>query len=351
MSRFIVALVALGASCTLLRAWDYEGHRLVNQLALASLPTNFPAFVHPPAAQERVAFLAGEPDRWRNTPDQPMRHYNGPDHYIDLEDLAAAGLDAKSVSPFRYEFAAQLALARAQHPTNFPPIDPARNADRTRELAGFLPWAITEYYSKLKSAFSYLKTFEETGTPEEIANAQQNVLYLMGVMGHFVGDATQPLHTTRHFNGWVGENPHHYTTSQLFHAWIDGGFLHKAGVNLAELRTQLRPARLVEFNMNARSHQEDVFPVVMSFILEQHKLVEPLYQFDTQRKLSRDGDIDPQGHEFINRQLRAAGQMLGDLWLTAWQHAPPDTFLKASLAKRRLAAETAPDHPKTKTQN
>src|ERR1051325_6880363 len=97
MSRFIVALVALGASCTLLRAWDYEGHRLVNQLALASLPTNFPAFVHPPAAQERVALLAGEPDRWRNTPDQPMRHYNGPDHYIDLEDLAAAGLEVDVV--------------------------------------------------------------------------------------------------------------------------------------------------------------------------------------------------------------------------------------------------------------
>ena len=25
-------------------AWDYEGHYIINQLALASLPANFPAF-------------------------------------------------------------------------------------------------------------------------------------------------------------------------------------------------------------------------------------------------------------------------------------------------------------------
>jgi len=46
-------------------AWDYEGHRLVNQLALASLPADFPGFVRAPATAERIAFLAGEPDRWR----------------------------------------------------------------------------------------------------------------------------------------------------------------------------------------------------------------------------------------------------------------------------------------------
>lgn len=47
----------------------------------------------------------------------------------------------------------------------------------------------------------------------------------MGVMGHYVGDLTQPLHTTKNYNGWVGENPAGYTTSKGFHAWIDGGFL------------------------------------------------------------------------------------------------------------------------------
>src|SRR2546427_12466589 len=83
------AFLALGAISAL--AWDYEGHRIVNQLALASLPTNFPSFVRAADTAERVAFLSGEPDRWRNTPDLPLKHFNGPDHYIDLEQLSLYG--------------------------------------------------------------------------------------------------------------------------------------------------------------------------------------------------------------------------------------------------------------------
>src|SRR5437667_8821981 len=73
-------LVVQGSS----RAWDYEGHRLINQLALATLPTNFPAFVRTPDARERVAFLSGEPDRWRNTADLPLKH-RSEEHTSELQ--------------------------------------------------------------------------------------------------------------------------------------------------------------------------------------------------------------------------------------------------------------------------
>src|SRR2546426_2662686 len=91
----IMLLGRLGINWSL--AWDYEGHRVVNQLALASLPTNFPSFVRTPAAAERVAFLAGGPDRWRNTPHPLLKHFNGPDHYIDLEEMERYGLDPEMV--------------------------------------------------------------------------------------------------------------------------------------------------------------------------------------------------------------------------------------------------------------
>src|SRR5512135_2069487 len=183
-------------------AWDYEGHRVVNQLALASLPTNFPAFVREPAAAERIAFLAGEMDRWRNTPDLPLKHYSFPDHYMDMEELADYGLKAELLPVFRYDFVAQLALYRKAHPDKFPHRDAASDADHTRELVGLLPWGIAESVGKLKSGFSYLKALEEAGTPEEVANAQANIIYVMGVMGHMVGDSSQPLHTTIHHHGW-----------------------------------------------------------------------------------------------------------------------------------------------------
>ena len=168
-------------------AWDYEGHRTVNQLALAALPPDFPAFVRESANAERVAFLSGEPDRWRNTADLPIKHFNGVDHYCDLEQLTEAGLTPATVSALRYEFALQFAAGRAAHPGNFPALDPTKNTDRTREWPGFAPWAIAEYYGKLKSAFSYWNAFCEAGTPEEIANAQADIIYVMGVMGHYVG--------------------------------------------------------------------------------------------------------------------------------------------------------------------
>src|SRR3954451_2991707 len=127
--KSLKALTTLGLlllNLPLAQAWDYEGHRLVNQLALASLPTNFPAFVREPAAAERVAFLAGEPDRWRNMQDLPLKHFNGPDHYIDLEELITYGLKPELLPVFRYDFIAQLALARKANPDKFPEPDAAK---------------------------------------------------------------------------------------------------------------------------------------------------------------------------------------------------------------------------------
>jgi hypothetical protein len=320
------------------RAWDYEGHRIVNQLALASLPTNFPAFVFTSAAKERIAFLSGEPDRWRNTHDATLRHGNGPDHYLDLEDLQPYQLDPQTLSPLRYDFTAQLARARAAHPESFPPIDPAKDADHTRWLPGFLPWTIAESQAKLKSAFSYLRELEHAGTPEEVANAQANAIYIMGVMGHFVGDGAQPLHTTKHHHGWVGDNPQHYSTNYSIHGWIDGGYIHQFDVTAEKLKPRLRPAHLLLFNAPAAS-PTNVFPVVMSYLLEQHKEVEPLYQLEKAGKLSGRRELNEEGYNFITGQMLKASQMLGDLWLTAWQQAPPDTFLRTQLEKRKRTNE------------
>ncbi len=323
-------------------AWDYDQHLLVNQLALASLPTNFPAFVFAPAAKERVAFLAGEPDRWRNTTDATLNHFNGPDHYIDLDELDTYGIEVSALPKFRYDFTAQLALARAAHPDRFPPIDSSRNADHTRQLVGFLPWAIVENFDKLKSQFSYLKTFEENGgTPDEIANAQENIIYIMGVMGHYVGDGSQPLHTTKHHHGWVGNNPNGYTTNPGFHSWIDGGYFHKiGGLQLKDVVGRIHPAQLISAGA-AEDKPKDAFSLVVAYIAEGQKLVEPLYQLEKAGKLTGEPGVGQEGTPFLVTQLAVGGQMLGNLWYTAWQSATPDTFLASQLARRKEAAEAA----------
>ncbi|MDB6125675.1 MAG: hypothetical protein JWQ71_4668 [Pedosphaera sp.] len=312
---------------------------MVNQLAIASLPTNFPSFVFVPEYRERIAFLAGEPDRWRNTSDLTLQHFNGTDHYMDLEDLTSAyGMDPHNLSRFRYEFTGQLALARAAHPEKFPAIEPGKNNDHSREVLGFIPWAIEENFSKLKSGFSYLKTFKENGgTPAEIANAQANIVYIMGILGHYVGDAAQPLHTTKHHHGWVGENPNGYSTDMKIHSWIDGGYFQKVGgISLKETEKFIHPAQLVSLAY-PKEKTGDTFGIITEYLLESHKLVEPLYQMEKAGKLSGEGEVGLQGKIFLTGQLVKGGQMLGNLWYTAWQQAPTDTFLKSQLAKRNLA--------------
>ncbi len=332
MKTFLALCAVVNLCAPAARAWDYEGHRIVNQLALASLPTNFPAFVRLPAAQERIAFLAGEADRWRNTTNPVAKHCSAPEHFLDVDDLPLHGLTDQTASPFRYDFVAQLKLAREKNLEKFPALDAAKNTDHTRDLVGFLPWAINDYFAKLESGFSYLRTFQEFGgTPEEIANAQQNIIYIMGVMGHFAGDAAQPLHTTKHFNGWVGPNPDHYSTNRTIHAWIDGGFIRATRITASELKPQVRTAR--SFWVGIPS-DNDVFGESMQFIMEQHALVEPLYAMDRDGKLSPRSETVREGRKFISGQLIKGGQFLGDLWFSAWQNAPVDKFLKTELARR-----------------
>ena len=321
-------------------AWDYSSHFVINQLALASLPTNFPAFVLAPAQRERIAFLSGEPDRWRNISDLSLRHANGPDHYIDLEELQLCDLTPNQLPPLRYTFANLFAQARAAHPERFAAINPDSDQDQTRELTGFLPWTIVEYADKLESCFSYLKTFEQAGgTPVEIANAQADVIYVMGVMGHFVGDGSQPLHTTIHFNGWVGENPHGYTTNHTFHAWIDGGYFRKTGEpKLETLAGKIHPAERV----GEPGRADGLFRAALDYLVAQNKLVEPLYQLEKDGKLSGEGEQGLAGRPFLEDQLVKAGQMLGNIWLTAWLEAPEDPFLRRQLEQRRAAGSSAP---------
>jgi len=332
----ILALLILAAIPSA-HAWDYEGHRVVNQLALAALPKNFPAFVKTPSAAERIAFLAGEPDRWRNMGDDVcLAHFNGPDHYLDLEQLADYGLTPQTAPPLRYDFTAALALARAAHPEKFEPIDPLKNRDHTRELVGFAPWAITEYCGKLRSSFSYLKAFQDYGgTPDEIANAQANIIYIMGVMGHYVGDCAQPLHATKHHHGWVGPNPNGYATNSSFHGWIDGGFYKKmGGAKAGPLIAKLQPTKIVGDPLKP----DDLFKQIMAYVSDTQRLVEPLYQLEKEHKLTPENEKAAEGQAFLDAQLVRGGQMLGDLWFSAWQQANEDKYLVRQLKERSSAA-------------
>lgn len=341
--QFRVGLLAALAFAPAVDAWDHPGHRMVGQVALASLPKDFPNFARTPASAERILFLVNVPDRWRNI--DPWLRQAGPswtDHYFDIEQVADAGLDLQNLPSLRYDFAVAFAAGRAAHADNFPPIDPAKNTDHTREWIGFAPWSITEWYQKLRSAFSYLKAYEEVdGTPEEIANAKADVVYAMGVMGHYVGDGAQPLHTSKHHAGWVGENPSGYTTWAGFHTWIDSGLINKSGITYADLVPRLSVAEPLAVAPRADG-RDPFFVVALDYLTAQNQLLEPLYRLDKAGLLgNREQPVAPEGRAFVEGQLLTGGTMLARVWVTAWKTAPIDTYLRTQiLGKRQMTAGT-----------
>ncbi len=239
---------------------------------------------------------------------------------------------------FRYDFAAELALPPAPSiPKNSQPIDPAKNGDHTRTLVGFLPCNIMENFDKVQIRFLPPQgARKKWRTPEEVANAQSKTSSTSwACMGHYVGDASQPLHVTVHHHGWVGENPQGYSTDTKIHGRVDGYFrdLDAAGFN--ELKARIHPAQLPAAELNVTNG--DTFSQIVTYILGVQKEVVPLYDLDKAGKLFGDGATGTEGKEFLSKQLVIGGQMLGDLWYSAWQSAPEDTFLESSLARRKSA--------------
>lgn len=349
LSSFRLTLLAgaLGAA-TLAQAWDAEGHRIVNQVALYALPADFPAFARAAAATDRILHMANVPDRWRNV-DPALKQVGGSwtDHFLDIEQLPDAGLDPKTVPSLRLDFALMFAAGRIAHAERFAMVDPTKNAGHTSEWPGFAPWAITENFHKLRSAFGYLKAYQEVGgTPSEIANAQADVLYAMGLLGHSVADCAQPLHTTVHHNGWVGPNPNGYTTWPRIHTWCDGGFLAKAGLKATDLQTRVTVAEPMPLPQRA-DDRDPLFVAVMDYILAQHAKVEPLYQLEKAGLLGNKPElpVTPEARAFFEGQLLAGGQMLARLWVTAWKSAPLDTFLREQLVRRQTKSAPAPGKP------
>src|SRR5690606_36949284 len=106
-----------------------------------------------------------------------------------------------------------------------------------------------------------------------------NVIYQMGVLGHYVGDCAQPLHLTIHHNGWVGANPDNHSTSPGLHAWIDGAFPAKAGIPLRGVLPRVTPATAWPMTPSPDG-RDPMFNAVLAFITAQHEFVLPLYQLE-----------------------------------------------------------------------
>jgi hypothetical protein len=328
-ARLVAAAAAVSFVAPAALGWGAHGHRVITLLALDRLPADAPAWMRDDAVRAMIAEQSNEADRWRSTKAIPIGHEVSPEHYIDIEDLEPFGLKLRELSPYRYEAFRAMVLAKAANPSAFPAVE--KDNDKTKEWPGFLPWAIQEHAAQLQASmltYRVLAAIEGRARPEDLELARQNIIHQMGMMAHFVGDAAQPLHTTRHHHGWIGDNPNGYTTENGFHSYIDSGVVSLHKLDYAGLKP-LMPAA-------STGGEKDYWVVGLGAIERSFAHVEPLYVMEKDGTLKQDP-----GRAVIAERLCDAGATLGQLYSMAWEAAAPTerdirTFIKFSERGREL---------------
>lgn len=287
MKRFLAAVIVLNALAASAFAWGEKGHTVTTDAATLALPTDIPQFFY--RDFPTLTYLGDEPDRWRSG-GETLNAENEPNHFIDYEYVAGLNLPRD-----RYQYVALLVSSGT-----------LRKHGVAVSAPGFLPWRIAELTEQLTQEWRIWRG-TRAGSPER-AQAEREIVTTAGLLSHFVGDASNPLHATVHFNGWAdADNPQNFSNDCDVHSRFETAFINHA-IETADVVPLIAPPLL----------RADPFLTAAAFVRESNALVGTLYRID------RDGGftkITPEAKEFTAKRLAAGSSLLRDLWWSAWRNS------------------------------
>ena len=267
--------------------WGAHGHELAARLAATHLPADVPEFFRDAAAQ--LEYLNPEPDRWRDSDAREMHEGFRYDHYLDLELVPEEAFDARD----RWEFLRVLYAAGIERPE--------------RDV-GLLPFRVAELYQRMENGF---RRWRAESDPEVRRWIEERIVNDAGILGHYVTDASQPHHTTIHFNGWneeLEENPGGFTTDRGFHSRFETQFV-SAHVTAEHVFTG--------FSAKA-ARVEDPLEGIWDFVRYINGYVHRLYELDRDYGFEPDEPAHPESLAFAVERIQDGGAFLRDLWWSAW---------------------------------
>jgi hypothetical protein len=286
MKRALTLILAL-LTCAPLFAWGEKGHYIVNEAATFSLPTDMPPFFY--KAFPQLVWLAYDPDRWRGA-GPSLDAANPPDHFLDYEYVAALTLP-----PDRYKTIALLGTSGT-----------LRRHGLENSWTGFLPWRIAEMAEQLTNEWRQWRF----ASPETRRFIEADIIRDAGILGHFVGDASNPHHATFHYNGWAGPNPNGYPIDCNTHDRFERFFVSHA----------MSTSDVVPL-VKAPALRTDYFAAALAEVRESNSLVEPLYRLDRDGAFALVTPPSKPGVDFAAGRLAAGATMLRDLWWSAWKNS------------------------------
>lgn len=289
--------VFVAGACGPALAWGVNGHTVIGRAAVAHLPSDLPPFMQTAAAKNEIVYLQAEEDRLKIgvAQDRAWAREWTTDHYLDVGDDGLIGgvvsLDALPATRDDY-------------------IKTLWNAPRHIDAysVGFAPYAILEGYEQVRADFA-LWRLAAAGEKAERASL---TIHDIGIFAHFVGDGSQPLHISVHYNGWGDfPNPAGYTTSRTFHAdyedvWVDDHLTAADVIPIVGPALRLDDVPLAEIGHYLKKTNDQVVP---------------LYELAKRGALSAGAPADVQAAaiRLSAGQLAAAATMLDSLIDEAWR--------------------------------
>lgn len=251
-------------------AWDSRTHMLIARLAIGALSPS-------PLAQ---ALTANQPliERDAVAPDFELKrrygHAEAIHHYIDLEDFGP--------NPFT-ELNPDLAIMQRRY------------GAQTLDRSGTLPWTIEGTAAGVQQAWR--------------ARDCSKMLELSGYLAHYVGDASQPLHSTRYYDGYPGDAG--------VHSRLESAVDHEVPEVAETARPQIHLTKI-----------DSVWTTTIAEIKDANALIPQVIRSDRAVRAetgsdwkSYDNALMRREGTMIARQIAAASSVLASIWLYEWTQA------------------------------
>jgi hypothetical protein len=297
--------VILGILILLLfQSWGFFGHQRINRLAVFTLPGEMIGFY-----KSNITYIteaAVNPDKRRfSSVDEAPRHYIDLDHYGD---------SAIFFMPRYWDDAV------------------TRYSEDTLKAYGIVPWHVNKMYYFLRDAY-FLRD-------------PQQILRISAEIGHYIGDAHVPLHTTENYNGQLTgqEGIHAFWESRLPEMFSNDFDFFVGRANY------IANPQLAIWEAVKTSHQA-VDSVLREERMLSQRMATKKYSFETKGRQTVKVYSRPYSLAYyklldgmVERRMRASIKMIGDFWYSAWVDAgQPDLSAlidyvptQNELAERRL---------------
>ena len=293
--------ILLAALAGQAQAWGAFGHNMISSMAIELLPDDMPAFLLTEDVPFTIGELSRKPDRWRDAGTTHDKERNS-GHWINLDDQGRA-VGGPTL--------AELLETREAYDTL------TRAVGHTQYSAGYLLYNVIDGWQQLVKDFAYWRVdVAATDSATDPARAgrvardrqlrEMLILRDLGVWSHYVADASNPMHTTIHSDGWGDHpNPSGYSTERGLHTRFEATFVN-ANIEAAEVLKRMPVPTKCDCSIMDR---------VRTYIGSSNAQVIALYEFERQGAFN--GPNEP-GKDFVAAQMAAAVAEIRDLVVMAW---------------------------------